>query len=131
MVRQMAADTRKSAHILRAMHMRRLNAPPDALGDNRINNVNALAQPFVEDRQAEQEQLRQERIFRMRQEIDQEIGRDSDLAARMSGLLISAPPPTTALIPPVPPLLAASITTDPPKTLISECMKRPQTLQPQ
>ena len=95
MIPQMDVATGQSAQIFRAMNMRRFNAPPDALADYRVNDVDTLVQPFVEDRQAEQERLQQERLDRMRQEVNQGTGSDSDLADRMATLHIPPSPPPT------------------------------------
>ena len=83
MIRRMAAATGQFAHTLRAMNRRRFNATPSSLVGDRNDDADVFAQPFVEDRRAEQERLQQERLDRMRQEVNQDMGNDSDLAARV------------------------------------------------
>ena len=75
MIRQMAADTGQSTQILRAMTKRQYNAPPDALADFRINDVDAFAQPLFEDRDAEQARMQRERIARMQDSVAGAFGK--------------------------------------------------------
>ena len=84
MIRQIAGATGQYAQMLRAMNRRRLNATPSSLTDGRSNDVDNLAQLFVEDHQAEQDRLRPERLDLMRQQVNQSMGPDNDLASRMT-----------------------------------------------
>ena len=102
MIRHMVAATGQSAQILRAMHMRRFNAPPDALADFRINDVDALAQPLFDDRDAEQARMQRERIARMQDYVAGAFGRDSEIAQRMAAFRIT-PPSSPETIPAPPP----------------------------
>ena len=45
------------------------------------DDIDDLAQPFVDDHRTGQERIQCERIDRVRQEARQDIGSDSDLAA--------------------------------------------------
>ena len=71
MIRQIAGATGQSAQMLRAMNHRRFNATPNSLIDDRSDEVNNLAQLLVDDHQAEQERLLQERLDLMRQQVNQ------------------------------------------------------------
>ena len=88
MIRQIAGATGQSAQMLRAMNHRRFNATPSSLIDDRSDEVNNLAQLLVDDHQAEQERLLQERLDLMRQQVNQGMGTDSDWASRVAGMRI-------------------------------------------
>ena len=103
MIRQMAADTGQSAQILRAMNRRQFNAPPGALADFRINDVDALAQPFFEAHDAEQASMQQERIARMQGEVAGAFGSDDELAFKMAAFRITPQSSRESLPPPPPP----------------------------
>ena len=103
MIRTVAADTEQSAQILRAIHTRRFHAPPDALADFRITDVDALAQPKFEYRDAEQARMQRERIARMQDYVAGAFGSDSAIANRMAAFRITPGSSRESLPPPPPP----------------------------
>ena len=105
MIRQMSAATGQSAQILRAMHRRRFNAPPMSLAVHRSDDLSEYARQVLENQQLEKEMMQRDRLGMMQQQVNQGMGSDNDLAARMARIHI---PPSISSeacsdVPPPPP----------------------------
>ena len=85
------------------MNRRQFNAPPGALAGFWIDDVDALAQPLFEDRDAEQARMQRERIARMQDYVAGAFGSDSEIANRMAAFRITPGSSRETISPPPPP----------------------------
>ena len=90
----MAADTGQSAQMLRAMNRIRFNADSSSLPDDRSDGLSDYARQAIENHQLEQERMQRDRPDLLQQRVRQDIGTDSDLAARMASMRV---PPSSIL----------------------------------
>ena len=83
-IRHIAASTKHTAQMQRAMRRRACNAPSGSLTDERSEDIGQVAEELADEHEEEQRQLHLDLLRRMRDEVHRGMGTDSDIATRMA-----------------------------------------------